>query len=71
MSRTVRRIGNGDDIAPGTRVIRAHRGQIVLEVIETRMDMAYLQGRLRNPVNGRSVGWQYLDEFRIVEGDEE
>ena len=65
-----RRIRNGDDIAPGTLVVRAHRGQIVFEVIETRMDSFYLKGRLRNPVSGRSVGWQYLDEFRIVDGGE-
>jgi|GEM_PF-6360886 len=58
-------IQNSDIVPPGTRVI-GRRGELVYEVIETRMDRRWLQGRLRDIRSGRSVGWQFLDSKQYV-----
>ena len=66
-----RQIRNSDVIAPGTRVVRAYRGTVVFEILETNMRGPYLEGRMRDTRNGRSVGWHDLIEFRIVDGDDQ
>lgn len=65
-----KRITNDDWVPPGTLVQSATtRGQVVYEVLETRMSNRWLEGRLRHTGTGRSVGWRYLDTMKVVEAD--
>ncbi len=62
-------IRNNETVEPGTLVINATRGRVVREVIETRKRTSYLEGRLKDPRTGRSVGWHYLDVMVRCDAD--
>jgi hypothetical protein len=63
------RIKNDEEVEPGT-LVRAPKGKVVYEVLETERTAFALHGRLRDTRTGKSVGWSYLDSCERVENRE-